>query len=862
MTFLKNSRIFLIKHFTGVKIQMKFDFQQHFPEFRIESLKNAKTWIAFTGWLILFGFIISTIGAEVNGWGLILFFMIYMWFWVNRIVTQEINPPDEFLVILLLIFYFFDGFLIKPVIGQSDPAMAASFAAGFLHIIFLTLEIFLVGLLIIRNNKNRQFVLVWFVILALVLDQVLALDAELYLVIFQVLLFFSLFKRTTWLENRAGVELTALFFVFAGLTGIMFSQSWYSPESYIQFLEKPALFSLHSISNGKMDWADSGGYFGWYSMPIYVHYLIKLYLLACAVKIPVAMVYNHAKIARKMWIASLFQSTIPQFIQMIIFLLLFYFFVAGWQASVFREFLEEKFEEIEETKTRTELAEMGIIKSEEDRIFEETFVAGTDTAYFLLKKHITDETVFKMIRLEQETFKSWLKEIRELMISGIVAGPFQPKSWLKPVYESDIGQHEPYVKIFPFKLIATDYEGILYTVLVEGDEQVDYKTFADEHAVLFLGRVFVPLLDNGSAAYFAFDLFVTPGKILFRSSFLNIIIALTLIFLLLNGLVIKRVSGFGAQITQIIVNKFEILKTGIKQIAEGNLEYKVKIEGADEFREIATHFNNMGDQLKKSFEELKEKERLDQELKIARDVQLSILPEQIKSPPGFQVVAEMQAANEVGGDFYDWIPLEKNKFLFVIGDVSGKGSSAAFYMAQFISLLRYSVQFTKDIAKILQMINEYFALRVSDKQIFVTALIGILNTDSSTLRFIRAGHCTPYLLSGSGNSVQEIRVPGIGIGLSKSGTMFKKSIPVHTQSLKVREKFVLVTDGVFEAALEKPTGNIEVYGEARLKDLLQKTADKNAREIIAEIRKDLKLFYGSHKKVDDYTLMIIEKEGK
>jgi serine phosphatase RsbU (regulator of sigma subunit) len=311
-----------------------------------------------------------------------------------------------------------------------------------------------------------------------------------------------------------------------------------------------------------------------------------------------------------------------------------------------------------------------------------------------------------------------------------------------------------------------------------------------------------------------------------------------------------------------IVKKFNLLKNGIREISSGNLDYKFKMEGEDEFVELAGHFNQMGDKLKRTIAEVRDKDRLDHELKIARQVQLNLLPTKLPEIEGYQVAAALKTANEVGGDLYDIIYLDKNKYLFTIGDVSGKGSSAAFYMAQFMSLLRFSPQFTHKPLEIALRLNEYFSTKIVDRQIFITAIIGVLDVSTDTITFVRAGHTPPLMIPGdTKEGIEEISTGGLGIGLTKAKQKFRSNLRIGKVKINPGDKLVFYTDGVVEAAIpgKSEKKEVEVFGDERFHELLQKFRGGNAHEILAAVSSALNSFYADNPSVDDYTLFIIQK---
>ncbi len=247
-------------------------------------------------------------------------------------------------------------------------------------------------------------------------------------------------------------------------------------------------------------------------------------------------------------------------------------------------------------------------------------------------------------------------------------------------------------------------------------------------------------------------------------------------------------------------------------------------------------------------------------------MQLSLLPLSLPDTPGYQVAASLQTATEVGGDFYDMFQIDENRFLFTIGDVSGKGSSAALYMAQCMSLIRYSRQFTDDPLEIAGRLNAFFATSMVDRQIFVTAIIGILDITKHRVNYIRAGHNLPVFLPGAkSKKIHPVKSPGLGIGLTARQEVFAKSLkPVELQ-MKSWDSLFFYTDGVIEASKPLPkmiSTDLErdVYEEERLETLLNDARDKSPAEIKREIELDLQSFYAGHSRVDDHTLLIIQRE--
>jgi sigma-B regulation protein RsbU (phosphoserine phosphatase) len=446
------------------------------------------------------------------------------------------------------------------------------------------------------------------------------------------------------------------------------------------------------------------------------------------------------------------------------------------------------------------------------------------------------------------------------------------REWQKFIFDIQIFEQESVSKIYPFGIFSlNDSWSILSKksprdsseskVIIMGSEDI----FGNQEVIL--GRIFIPVKNSQfqNQLYFAFDIYINIHSIFSPSTIGKFIWVLLLIFLLFNSLVIRQVGKFGAQINKIILQKFSLLKVGIQQVAKGNLDYKFNMEGEDEFVELAGHFNEMSVKLKDTIAHAREKDRLDHELKIARQVQLSLLPTKLPDIKGYEIAASIKTANEIGGDFYDIVQVDIDKYLFTIGDVSGKGSSAAFYMAQFISLLRFSQQFTNKPDEIAIRMNKYFSTQIVDRQIFITAIIGLLDLTKNTAEIVRAGHTLPILVPGEQKQkISEINMAGLGIGLTKTQGTFKKKIALKKINLNPGDLIVFYTDGVVEAAHdpseEGTKSDIEVYGEERFKELLSTSRDLNAADLIVACDADLNLFYANYPRVDDHTLFFLQRK--
>ena len=203
--------------------------------------------------------------------------------------------------------------------------------------------------------------------------------------------------------------------------------------------------------------------------------------------------------------------------------------------------------------------------------------------------------------------------------------------------------------------------------------------------------------------------------------------------------------------------------------------------------------------------EARTRQRFEQELEVARLIQQNFLPKQLPELPGWQVAAYYRPAREVGGDFYDVIPLSDNQVGFVIGDVTDKGVPAALVMAATRSVLRASAQRLIDPSEVLERVNEHLCPDMPAKM-FVTCLYGVLEPATGRFRFANAGHDLPYVKTADGSV--ELRARGMPLGLMP-GMVYEEKETV----LAPGDSLLLHSDGVVEA---HDSGG-EMFGFPRLK---------------------------------------------
>jgi len=200
--------------------------------------------------------------------------------------------------------------------------------------------------------------------------------------------------------------------------------------------------------------------------------------------------------------------------------------------------------------------------------------------------------------------------------------------------------------------------------------------------------------------------------------------------------------------------------TGVAgQIGKGDFDVPLPgITSGDEIGKLTDSFAAMQVALKQYMENLKEttvaKEKIESELRMAREIQLDIIPRTFPPFPErkeFDLYAIIEPAKEVGGDFYDFFFIDENNLCIVIGDVSGKGVPAALFMAVTRTLIKSKTSKNLNPEQVLARVNEDLSID-NTTSMFVTIFLAIFNTQTGELRYSNGGHNVPYLLRGDGNS--------------------------------------------------------------------------------------------------------------
>lgn len=300
-------------------------------------------------------------------------------------------------------------------------------------------------------------------------------------------------------------------------------------------------------------------------------------------------------------------------------------------------------------------------------------------------------------------------------------------------------------------------------------------------------------------------------------------------------------------VDRVVVNNIHSINDSLERITNGNLDEIVKVENSKEFALLSSDINKTVASLKDYIN--REKSRMEKELELASSIQMSSLPKNFKfhSHPEFEMYALMDAAKEVGGDFYDFFFVSTNNLAMVIADVSGKGIPGALFMMRAKAAIRSFAQQGLTPADVLYQTNN-FLCEGNDNDLFVTAWFGILDLETGIIKCVNFGHEYPIILRINGKD--DIYMDAHSLPLAACEETAAKEYEIK---LNVGEGIFLYTDGVPEAINKRQ----EAYGMDRLIKVLNNNKSCTIKRILQTVRSDVAEFVGDEEQFDDITLFAI-----
>lgn len=295
----------------------------------------------------------------------------------------------------------------------------------------------------------------------------------------------------------------------------------------------------------------------------------------------------------------------------------------------------------------------------------------------------------------------------------------------------------------------------------------------------------------------------------------------------------------------------------VREFGKGNLNHRLTWKRKDEFRDLAETFNIMAISLQEYMHELEretsQRERLESELRIASQMQTTILPEAPPIVPGLKLTGMSQPSREVGGDFFDFLQLSPTKIGVLVGDATGKGLSAALLITQCASVLRTLSNDISDPGELLRRTNLEFFNRIGSTHRFVTLFLMVIDTEEGVARYASAGHPPPMTINCRKNRYQWLS----GASSYPLGIMRDTQYEVTELKLEAGDTFVLFSDGITEAQ----NAQRELYGEDRVEAFLIQAATDDPDALLTGLRDAAIAHMGDREASDDMTIVVARFDG-
>lgn len=297
-----------------------------------------------------------------------------------------------------------------------------------------------------------------------------------------------------------------------------------------------------------------------------------------------------------------------------------------------------------------------------------------------------------------------------------------------------------------------------------------------------------------------------------------------------------------------LTHPLRMLAGDMQAMAEGDFTRRSKLVDTDETGMLAQAFNSMAERLRVARANEKENSRLESDLAIARSIQNNLLPPQTPRVRGLDIHTSYRPAREIGGDYFDFLPVDSQHMGIVIADASGKSIPAALVMSTTRAILRFVAPGDNSAADTLTRANAILSVDIP-KGMFVTAYYVILDPLNNSMLCASAGH-TPLLIARKDGSVELMNPGGIALGFD-NGPIFQRSIREQRVKLEQGDRVLLYTDGVVECV--NPAN--EEYSDRRLREFLRRNRDLSSYDFIGALLADLDRHRGAADMRDDTTIV-------
>ncbi len=331
------------------------------------------------------------------------------------------------------------------------------------------------------------------------------------------------------------------------------------------------------------------------------------------------------------------------------------------------------------------------------------------------------------------------------------------------------------------------------------------------------------------------------------SVWFTLFVVVTILFLLMELAALIA----GIRLSQSITGAVHELYQGTVHVKEADFSYRIPVRGDDQLADLSASFNSMTDNLGRLIVVAKENERMQSELEIAREVQAQLFPKAAPSLKGLKLAGVCKPARTVSGDYYDYLAVADRAVAFAIGDVAGKGISAALLMAAIQSTMRTQLTGTAQgqisTASVVATLNRQLYATTSPEK-YATFFFALYDDTTHALTYTNAGHLSPLLMRRGG--FQELQPTGTVVGAFAAANYGEETVPFEAGDI-----LVTYTDGIAEP--ENVYG--EMFGEERLKEVLLRYAQADSSEIISRTMEAVIHWTGAGELQDDMTMLVAQR---
>lgn len=291
----------------------------------------------------------------------------------------------------------------------------------------------------------------------------------------------------------------------------------------------------------------------------------------------------------------------------------------------------------------------------------------------------------------------------------------------------------------------------------------------------------------------------------------------------------------------------------VRRFSEGDLDSQLPLTGAEEFYEISRALNELIMRIRRDHKNIIEREILQKEMQVAEQIQKALIPSQWPTFHGYDIGTIYKAARMVGGDLFDFVRIDDNRFGVVVADVSGKGVPGSLVMSMVRTALRLEARGNKSARDILVKLNDFITGDIR-RGMFVTIMLAVIDIRSGNINFASAGHNPLIHYDSKNKKASFVNAPGMPVGIQTGNNDFEKALKSAQIKLRENDFLLIYTDGI----TEERGRDKSAYGTDRILEILKENDQKSAGDLADLIKADIARFVGEQEHHDDITMVILK----